>query len=546
MSLSKSDLKQLIERYHERTRAINKATISSIIQETPEAQQERIKYLLKPENYNEFFGYYFGKDTPQPLADSDCSWYHVDVYNDLYKKAFLTLFNLIHRGGAKSTHANLGYIFGLKQSELAKFFLVVGANETRSAMLLQDLQVQFEANNRIIKDFGTQKAYGSWADGQFETNDKCTFMALGIDQPFRGLRANGVRVEYASIDDVEDMKRTLNKQLIREYADKITGDIQGAFSINSERMIINNNYFVEGGIIGTLAKRKGFDLRKMDTKHRIVKKEKHAHLYLVNLTDLHYKDIQANPEVDFKPEWPRFSREYCLRKIDQYKHDEASLSNEYYNTPIKAGKRIKDTMIKMVKPRAIKDYILILGNWDFAYTDTACYRALATVGVHATGMTVIDLFCRQVDMKPALDYHFARGKAIIKVNPSTVFYYDGAVAQEAVHGPVILREAVHTKDFAVIPMPQKSGTDKHNKIDTVLVSALTSGALDFSEELEKNPDWEEAKAQMLNFEKGGKYPIDFPDALTDAIIQITANYGGLEQEDELQKPVFGKRKPKGY
>ena len=164
------------------------------------------------------------------MADSDSAWYHQAVYEDLYKNAYITLFNLIFRGGAKSTHANLGYPFALKQSKQAQFFLVVGINEIRASMLLQDLQVQFEHNHRIIRDFGNQKCYGSWADGQFETTDRCTFMSLGIDQPFRGLKANGVRLEYVSIDDVEDKKRTLNTNLINEYADKVTGDIQGAFS----------------------------------------------------------------------------------------------------------------------------------------------------------------------------------------------------------------------------------------------------------------------------------------------------------------------------
>lgn len=544
--MTKSELRDLLDRYKEQSILINKSTIDTIIDESPEQQEVRVKRLLKPENYSELFNYYFGMDTPLPLADSPSAWFHIDIYKALYYNQFLTLFNLIFRGGAKSTHANLGYIFGLKQSNLIKFALVVGANEKRAAMLLQDLQVQFESNNRIVKDFGLQKAYGSWADGQFETIDKCTFMALGIDQPFRGLRANGVRLEYVSIDDVEDKKKTLNKQLIREYADKITGDIQGAFSKNSERTIINNNYFVEGGIISTLAKRKGFDMKKIDTKKNNIIKTKYAQLWLINLTDIYYKKIKDNPDIDFTPSWPRFSKADCLRKIEQYKNDEATLSNEFYNTPIKVGKRIKAEWIRKVKPKKFKDYLVILGNWDFAYTDSACYRALATIGVHETGMTVIDLFCRQTDMDTALKYHYIQGKRIIKQNGATIYFYDGAVAQEAVHGPVIMREAVRTKGFAVIPQPQKSHTDKFNKIDTVLVSALASGVLDFSEDLELNGDWEEAQAQMLNFEKGGKYPIDFPDALSDAIIQITAQFN-FEEEQTDNKPVFGVRgKSKGY
>ena len=258
--MTKSEYKELLQRFKDQTRFINKATLDDLVEETPEEQEARVKHLLKPENYGEFFNYYFGKDTPLPLADSDCAWFQKDVYKELYSDAYRTIFNLIFRGGAKSTHANLGYPFALKQSGKSSFFLVVGANEVRAAMLLQDLQVQFESNNRIIKDFGLQKSYGNWADGLFETTDRCTFMSLGIDQPFRGLRQNGVRLEYASIDDIEDRKRSMNTVLTAEYVDKVTGDIQGAFSKRSERTIINNNYFTDTGFIAGLLKKKGFNI----------------------------------------------------------------------------------------------------------------------------------------------------------------------------------------------------------------------------------------------------------------------------------------------
>jgi len=542
--MTKRELKDLLDRYKIRSLEINKSTIESITEESATSQEARIKMLLKPDNYGLFFNYYFGKDTPIPLADSDCAWYHNAVYKELYYNHYITLFNIIFRGGAKSTHANLGYPFALKQSDLAKFFLIVGANEVRAAMLLQDMQVQLESNQRIIKDFGLQKTYGNWADGQFETIDKCTFMALGIDQPFRGLRANGVRLEYASIDDIEDRKRAMNTQLITEYVDKVTGDIQGAFSKTSERTIINNNFFVNTGFIGTLLKRKGFDVKNFNTKENFVKKEKYATVYLVNLTDKYYADIEANTACNFTPSWKeRYTKEDCLRKIEQYKNDKATLSNEFYNTPIRVGKRIKKEWLKMVKPKTFDAYLCIVGNWDLAYAEAACHKALATIGVSDTNMTVIDIFCRQTDIDTALDYHYTHAKSIIKLNGSTIFYYDGSVAQESVYQPMLIRAAKKNRCYA-IPIPQKSITDKFTKIDSVLVSTLLSGVLNFSEDLLENPDWTEAENQMLNFEKGSKYPVDFPDALTDAIIQAQnyMNYG----ETEDNKPIIGKQKRGGY
>ena len=544
--MTKKEHQELLDRFIAQSDFIRRATVDSIIKETTQQQEDRIEYLFRPENYGEMFNYYFGKDTTIPMADSDCAWYHNAIYRDLYNQDFITLFNLIFRGGAKSTHANMGYAFGLKQTKKAMFQLVVGANEVRAAMLLQDLQVQFENNERIIKDFGLQKSYGNWADGQFETTDRCTFMALGIDQPFRGLRQNGVRLEYVSLDDLEDKKKSMNKSLVNEYADKVTGDIQGAFSINSERAIINNNYFTEKGLIYELAKRKGFDLKKIDTKQNVIRKEKYASLYIVNLTTKYYDQLKQTD--DWEPSWKeRYSKPDCIRKVEQYQHDLATLSGEFYNTPINVGKRIKKEWIRMVKPKPFDEYIVIVGNWDFAYSDKACYKALATVGVRDLHMTVIDLFCRQTaDIETALEYHYTQAKKIIKINGSTIYYFDGSVSQEAIYYPILIRAAIKHKSIS-IPISQKSAIDKYTKIDTTLVSVLFTGLLDFSEELEENPDWEEAKAQMLNFEKGGNYPVDFPDALTDAILKAQEYLNGDGQDDNSNNaPVTGQDERGGY
>ncbi len=546
--MTKKEHRELLERYKQRSLEINQATIDSIIKETPEAQERRVKHLLKPENYGEFFNYYFGLDTPIPLADSECAWFHKDVYKDIHNDAFLTIFNLIYRGGAKSTHANLGYPLALKESGLAKFFLTVGINELKAIMLLQDIQVQLEANHRLIKDFGEQKVYGGWADGQFETQDRCNFMALGINQPVRGIRANGNRLDYVSIDDVEDRKRALNTSLVNEYADKITGDIQGAFGKHSERTIISNNYFVENGLIAALLKKKGFNFRKVDTKQNQVLKEKYAKVYLVNLTTKYYAEIEGNPESKaWEPSWKeRITREECLRKIEQYKNDRATLSNEFYNTPIKTGKRIKAEMIKMVKPRPFREYVCFIGNWDFAYSTTAAYKAMATLAVSETGLTVTDLFCRQTaSIDDALAYHYTRANRLMKQNDSVLFFYDASVAQEAVYSQTIVMAARRHKSY-VIPLPQKSITDKFTKIDTVLLGALTSGILNFSDALEENPDWADAKEQLLNFEKGSGFAVDFPDALTDAIIQAQNYVSMTENEVDDNKPIFGKRNRGGY
>lgn len=542
---TKTELKNLKERWDEKSNFIKRATVDTIQKETTTQQEARLKRLLNPDNYNELFNYYFGIDTFIPMADCNCAWYHTAIYKDMYNDAFSTIFNLIFRGGAKSTHANMGYFFALKQAQKARFFLTIGQTEPRAAMLLQDLQVQFEFNKRIINDFGVQKSYGNWADGVFETLDRCTFMSLGIDQPFRGLRQNGVRLEAVSIDDIEDKKTAQNNRLTDERVDKITADVQGAFSTRSERTIVNNNYFVKKGFVEKLARKKGIQLHKIDTKQTQVIKEKYAKLYLVNLTNKYYDQINEQNQADWQPSWQeRFPHVACLRKIEQYKHDKETLSGEFYNTPINVGKKITESMIKMVKALPLSHYDMIIENWDLAYSDNACYKAKGTIAVKGNRLTVVDVFCRQSDIGVALKYHYKQANEIFKQNNAYMPFFDASVAQEAVYTPQWRQAAIKYKSFH-IPMPQKSNTDKYIKIDTTLIGALVSGILDFSDALENNPDWEEAKTQMLNFEKGGKYPVDFPDALTDAIIQASSLLydDDMESSDDnfINNPILEKK-----
>lgn len=539
MALSKKDLQTLLDRYQQRTASIKAASADNLVHESDDQRERRIRRLLRPENYADFFDYYFGPGSSIPLSDHPSAKFHVDIYRDLYHKDFITLFNLIFRGGAKSTHGNLGYPFALKQAGKARFFLVVGANEVRAAMLLQDLQLQLEHNRRIIEDFGPQKSYGNWADGQFETSDRCTFMSLGIDQPARGLRANGVRLEYVSIDDIEDPKRAMNTDLCQEYANKVTGDIQGAFSLTSERTIINNNYFVEGGFISELLKRKGFDMQRIDTRHNNIIRRELSHLYQINLTDRYYTEV--TPESDqWHPSWDRFSRDYCLRKIDSLANDKATLSNEYYNTPIKVGKLFKPSMIRWIKPLPLSHYDLIVDFWDFSYSAKGDTKAMARIGCKGSKLTLLDIFCRNCDIEVALQECFEGAKEVARKNPSYLSLYDANVAQKTIYEP-ILSDAAARYQSSLIPQPTHNSTDKYIKISVTLGAALIGGNLFFSEAIQNNPDWNEASHQLFSFEKGSRVHDDFPDALSEAVGNARANYTG-EYTGSSFKPIIGTKK----
>jgi predicted GIY-YIG superfamily endonuclease len=58
--MTKTELKEAKEKYFQKSKMIQLLSYNSLFKETAEQQEQRIKRLLKPENYLEFFEYYFG------------------------------------------------------------------------------------------------------------------------------------------------------------------------------------------------------------------------------------------------------------------------------------------------------------------------------------------------------------------------------------------------------------------------------------------------------------------------------------------------------
>ena len=77
-------------------------------------------------------------------------------------------------------------------------------------------------------------------------------MAVGIDQPFRGLKRYSHRIDLAIVDDVEDRKIASNPRRLHERCEKITRDLMQAFHKDRRRLVLCNNLSTRQGIIAHL------------------------------------------------------------------------------------------------------------------------------------------------------------------------------------------------------------------------------------------------------------------------------------------------------
>lgn len=513
--MNKTELKEARERYFALSKMIKSASADKLIKETTNQQEERIKRLLKPENYLDFFEFYFGVKSGLPLADAPSSQFHLESYLKLYDDKFIKQFRRWFRGAAKSIHTNVGNLLALKQCDEVNFALIIGRNQNAGKILIQDIQAHLESNEIFKKDFGPQMSYGSWADGEFETNDGKHFKALGLNQPFRGLRFGAARPDFASIDDVEDRDAAKNKDQVRKYGDKIVGDLGKAFHKNRGRMVFANNYIVKNGI-------NDYVLNKY-------KDNKHLHCQTINLTD-----------EKGKPTWPeRYSQEdvdTIIANDDYY-----TSQREDFNNPIEEGKLFKAEKIIQRSVHGNEVFDGFLSHWDLSYTSAGDYKAGVLLGVKDLELTVLEVFCQRCDINSAMEIHFQWQEKYRNKGTLPLSFYDATAAQQAVYAPIIQQCAEDSKS-PYVPMPMHQGGDKHNKIEATILSALHRGILFWDDSLE-GKDYDEFMDQVLSFEKGTSGNDDAPDTLTHAIIYAQLYYGYSKEKDS-RKPIIGKRKKK--
>lgn len=516
--MNKSELKSLKERYFSMSKRIASLTEKSLIKETETEKQARIAHLLKPENYNQFFDYYFGTHSGFALADAPCADFHLSSYLKVWKDPFIVQFRRWYRGAAKSIHTNVGNILHLKQNNQLNFAAIVGRSESRAKILLQDLQVHLEHNKLFLSDFGTQLKYGSWADGQFETADNKNFIALGINQPFRGLRFGANRIDFASVDDVEDRDQAKNKDMIRKYGERIISDLGQAFHLRRGRMIIPNNHIVKDGINDFILSKK--------------KDSPHLHLSTINLAN-----AQGNPSW-----YQRLSKEDVARihaDVDPF-----TLAREYYNNPIEEGKLFKATQLVNRAVHGNETWDGFLVHWDLSYTSNGDYKAGALIGIQGLRITVLEVFCQRCSINSAMERHFGWIAKYKLKGYTPLSFYDATAAQLAVYSPVITQCAEDNKAFD-LPIPMHQQGDKHNRIEATLTNVLHRKILFWDKNLENDnsKDYQEFINQILSFEKGTNNEDDAPDTLERAI-SLAQLYYGYSTDSKSTKPLIGKKSTK--
>lgn len=183
------------------------------VSETPEQKAKRIKRLEKePE---EWFKYYFPKYAFAEPADFQIDstkriMSHVKASKKFYQRRAWA------RGLAKSTRRMMEVFYLSHALKFPTNALLISKSQENAIRLLAPYKANFEANQRLINDYGTQEKVGSWTDSEFITRGKVGFRAVGRGQNPRGSRNEEKRINLIIFDDVDDDEVCRNPDRLQE------------------------------------------------------------------------------------------------------------------------------------------------------------------------------------------------------------------------------------------------------------------------------------------------------------------------------------------
>ena len=370
MSSQRNINKAAEKRYRDKLNLIREGSIVNF-SETNQEKEERINRLKK--DWKAMVEYYFPH-----YATSECADFHIQFAKMVERDPKFKGFAEWGRGLAKSVWVDIIIPFGLWLRGENVYLVIVGHNESAAKQLLSDLMAEFEANPRIINDFGEQKQIGTWEDGFFITKSGFIGQALGMGQSVRGLRVKSQRPNIVIPDDIETKDLVKNHRRQDEMVKWIEQDLIPTMDGDTRRFIKANNKFAP---------------RMIQTELQVRHPKWKIH------------HIKAYDPTDYTPRWHQKYDNNYYREIEEEIGSLAALS-EYNNQPHIEGKIFKDEHIQWAKPPRIDHFKHLVGHWDIAYagTSTADYNAVKVWGVKDKDFWMIDCFLKQSKMRAALEF----------------------------------------------------------------------------------------------------------------------------------------------
>jgi phage terminase large subunit-like protein len=440
---------------------------------------------------------------------SVCAPFHVAFARRVAKHKNMKAVVRWPRGHAKSVWCDILIPIWLWARGEKMYMVLIGSSFDKAKVLLSDVQVEFEANERLLADFGDQRMEGSWEDGRFVTKGGFVGHALGMGQSVRGLRHRALRPTYCVPDDCETKDIVKNPKRQHEMARWVEMDLLGTMDGEHRRLLIANNGFAPDMIQKVLLK-----------KH----------------PSWHLDEVKAYDKVSYECAWPaKYTPEYWQEL--ETENGKLSVYAEYLHEPHVEGTLFTDDLFNYGKPPRLDHLVKITAHWDVAYagTSTADYNAVRVWGLDKEGnFWLLACYVKQSKMSGALRWMVDYDKSL-PANVIVHWRYESQFWNVEVERTIqeVCDAAGHELMLAKVDTP------KANKYDRILSTHVyyQNGRVWYNEKLIGQGDHEVGLSQLKGIESGYSGHDDAPDADQGALSDLSRE----NRSRKFAAPVYGKR-----
>jgi predicted phage terminase large subunit-like protein len=501
-------------------KSIEQATAVDI-QEDVVAKEKRIEKLKK--NIELFAKYYFPH-----YCQSDFAPFHKRLFKkNIDNKKFFGVWKFA-RSHAKSVCAGVILPMYLKFTGELYNMLLASNNYDNAEELLKPLQMEFEANQRLINDFGNLVGLGTWESGHFVTSDGCSFRAVGMGQSPRGTRNQEKRPDYILGDDLDLEEVCRNKERLDNAQEWVMGALFGCFDITgTARFNIVGNVIHKDTIVLRCSEVADYSeqidiLSKTEADLKLVKQLQQGLLNAKNDDERKlYTESLNYAKAGYNPSWNRFTILDCVYKILKMGYRMAQ--REYFNNYIEEGKVFKKDWMQFKKLPPLRAYRFLVAYLDpgFKKTKTSDSKSLFLAALHEGKFHVRKVFCGKASVEEMIGWGYAIDEFVKKGNGTYKFKMEDVFLQDLLYKD--FAEASKKKGY---PLPVSS--DKRKKPDKDARIEATSGYFErgdvyFDEDLKNDHHFQTFMEQLLGFQAGGSTKKDGPDAMEGCFYELQAS-----------------------
>lgn len=368
--------------------------------------------------------------------------------------------------------------------------LYISNSYDNAERLLDPIRAQFEANQRIIQDYGEQVTLGKWEAGEFTTRSGCSFRALGAGQSPRGMRKENYRTDLIVFDDIDTDEEVLNADRIEKKWRWIERAVIPTTSVSgSYRILFLGNIIAKDCIIA-----------------RAIAKAK-------TMEGVGYHEVINIRDKNGKSTWAKNSEEDIDTFLSMLSF--AAGMAEFFNTPITSGEVFTSMVWGKCPPLREMEYLVIYGDPSPSNKKGGSFKAVVALGYHKGITYIIDARLERTTNATFVDYYYEL-RDQLPDNVQVYYYIENNTLQDPIWEQVILptlREVGAERGMLPISPDGRKKPDKFSRIEGNLEPLNRNGLLIFNEARRDNPHMVRLEEQFTHITPRLPAPADGPDAV---------------------------------